>query len=151
MTNAADPGQPLLTPYRMGDLNLANRVVMAPLTRCRATDADLAPTELHAEYYAQRASAGLIVTEGIWVSRDAIGWRDVPGLFTDAAGARLGGGDRRGAQARRRHLRAAVARRRGVTSRLLRRACAAWPVGDQPGDARTDADRAASRRSLRAP
>ena len=75
--------QPLLTPYRMGDLELSNRVVMAPLTRCRATDPDLAPTDLHVEYYAQRASAGLIVTEGIWVSRDAIGWHDVPGLFTD--------------------------------------------------------------------
>ena len=80
MTTAADP---LLTPYRMGDLALANRVVMAPLTRCRATNADLAPTELHAEYYAQRASAGLIVSEGIWVSRDAIGWHDVPGLFSE--------------------------------------------------------------------
>src|SRR3978361_1733833 len=76
--------EPLLTPYRMGDLDLANRVVMAPLTRCRATDADLAPNALHAEYYAQRASAGLIITEGIWISRDAVGWRDVPGLFTEA-------------------------------------------------------------------
>jgi N-ethylmaleimide reductase len=83
MTSPADPGQSLLTPYRMRDLHLSNRVVMASLTRCRATNADLAPTELHAEYYAQRASAGLIVTEGIWVSRDAVGWRDVPGLFTD--------------------------------------------------------------------
>ncbi|GAB7066220.1 alkene reductase [Mycobacterium hodleri] len=83
MSTAADTGQPLLTPYRMGDLDLANRVVMAPLTRSRATNADLVPTALHAEYYAQRASAGLIVTEGIWVSRDAIGWHDVPGLFTD--------------------------------------------------------------------
>lgn len=83
MTTAANPGQPLLTPYRMGDLDLANRVVMAPLTRCRATNPDFVPTELHAEYYAQRASAGLIVTEGIWVSRDAVGWRDVLGLFTD--------------------------------------------------------------------
>ncbi|KQY06872.1 alkene reductase [Mycobacterium sp. Root135] len=83
MTTAANPVQPLLTPYRMGDLELANRVVMAPLTRCRATNPDFVPTELHAEYYAQRASAGLIVTEGIWVSRDAVGWRDVPGLFTD--------------------------------------------------------------------
>lgn len=83
MTNPADLGQTLLTPYRMGDLNLSNRVVMAPLTRCRATNADFVPTELHAEYYAQRASAGLIITEGIWVSRDAVGWRDVPGLFTE--------------------------------------------------------------------
>ena len=83
MMPIADPGQSLLTPYRMGDLNLSNRVVMAPLTRCRATNPDFVPTDLHAEYYAQRASAGLIVTEGIWVSRDAVGWRDVPGLFTE--------------------------------------------------------------------
>ncbi|MDT7722581.1 MAG: N-ethylmaleimide reductase [Mycobacterium sp.] len=76
--------QPLLRPYRMGDYQLANRVVMAPLTRCRATNPDLAPTELHARYYAQRASAGLIITEGTWISRDAVGWHDVPGLFTDA-------------------------------------------------------------------
>lgn len=80
----SDETQPLLEPYRMGDLQLANRVVMAPLTRCRATNPDLAPTELHARYYAQRASAGLIVTEGTWISRDAVGWHDVPGLFTDA-------------------------------------------------------------------
>jgi N-ethylmaleimide reductase len=76
--------QPLLRPYRMGEYQLANRVVMAPLTRCRATNPDLAPTELHARYYAQRASAGLIITEGTWISRDAVGWHDVPGLFTDA-------------------------------------------------------------------
>ncbi|MGW4119149.1 alkene reductase [Nocardia sp. NPDC004711] len=75
--------QPLLQPYLMGDLQLANRVVMAPLTRCRATNPDLAPTELHTLYYAQRASAGLIITEGTWISRDAVGWHDVPGLFTD--------------------------------------------------------------------
>jgi N-ethylmaleimide reductase len=83
MTSTVEPSQPLLQPYRMGDLDLANRVVMAPLTRSRATNADLAPTELHAQYYAQRASAGLIITEGIWVSQQAVGWRDVPGLFTD--------------------------------------------------------------------
>ena len=71
--------QPLLRPYRAGDYPLANRVVMAPMTRSRATNADLVPTELHAQYYAQRASAGLIITEGTWVSRDAVGWHDVPG------------------------------------------------------------------------
>ncbi|MCW2659512.1 MAG: NADH:flavin oxidoreductase/NADH oxidase [Mycobacterium sp.] len=75
--------QPLLHPYRMGDLPLANRIVMAPLTRSRATDPDLAPTEMHARYYAQRASAGLIITEGTWISPQAIGWHDVPGLFTE--------------------------------------------------------------------
>jgi len=75
--------QPLLRSYEMGEYQLANRVVMAPLTRCRATNPDLAPTELHVRYYAQRASAGLIITEGTWISRDAVGWHDVPGLFTD--------------------------------------------------------------------
>lgn len=78
-----DATQPLLRPYRMGKHLLANRVVMAPLTRCRATNPDLAPTDLHTRYYAQRASAGLIITEGTWISRDAVGWHDVPGLFTD--------------------------------------------------------------------
>ena len=76
--------QPLLWPYRAGDFSLANRVVMAPMTRSRATNPGLVPTELHAQYYAQRASAGLIITEGTWVSSDAVGWHDVPGLFTDA-------------------------------------------------------------------
>lgn len=78
-----DLEQPLLQPYRMGDLPLANRIVMAPLTRSRATDPDLAPTELHVRYYAQRASAGLIITEGVWISPEAIGWHDVPGLFAE--------------------------------------------------------------------
>ena len=76
--------QPLLRAYRMGKHLLANRVVMAPLTRSRATNPDLAPTDLHTRYYAQRASAGLIITEGTWISRDAVGWHDVPGLFTEA-------------------------------------------------------------------
>src|SRR6476661_4659328 len=87
MNAANEPGgdgsQPLLQPYRMGEFQLANRVVMAPLTRCRATNPDLLPTDLHVHYYTQRASAGLIITEGTWISRDAIGWHDVPGLFTD--------------------------------------------------------------------
>jgi N-ethylmaleimide reductase len=70
--------QPLLQPYRMGQLELANRIVMAPLTRSRATDPDLVPTQLHVDYYSQRASAGLIITEGTSISRQAIGWHDVP-------------------------------------------------------------------------
>ena len=52
------PNQPLFTPYRMGDLDLPNRIVMAPLTRMRAQPHDHVPTTLQAEYYAQRASAG---------------------------------------------------------------------------------------------
>jgi N-ethylmaleimide reductase len=75
---------PLLRPIRLGDLDLPNRVVMAPLTRMRAANAELAPTHLHADYYAQRASAGLIVSEGVFVSPEAVGWADVPGLWSEA-------------------------------------------------------------------
>jgi len=55
--------QPFFTPVRMGKLELRNRIVMAPLTRMRAANAGHVPTELHAEYYARRASAGLIIGE----------------------------------------------------------------------------------------
>ena len=60
--------QPLFTPLRMGDLDLPNRIVMAPLTRMRAGSMDHVPTALQAEYYAQRASAGLIVAEATAIS-----------------------------------------------------------------------------------
>ena len=74
--------QPLFTPVRMGDLQMPNRIVMAPLTRMRAANLKQAPTELHAEYYAQRASAGLIIGECTEISRDAYGWADTPGLWS---------------------------------------------------------------------
>src|SRR6202042_2206330 len=74
--------QPLFTPYRMGDLDLPNRIVMAPLTRMRAQPHDHVPTALQAEYYAQRASAGLIITEATAVSPEGFGWADTPGLWT---------------------------------------------------------------------
>jgi len=83
--SAESETQPLLQPYRMGEYQLANRVVMAPLTRSRATNPDLAPTDLHVDYYAQRASAGLIITEGTWISQDAVGWHDVPARFAALA------------------------------------------------------------------
>jgi len=54
----------LLTRYQLGDLNLRNRIVMAPLTRTRAENPGHIPNDLMIEYYAQRASAGLIITEG---------------------------------------------------------------------------------------
>ena len=73
---------PLFTPHRMGDLDLPNRIVMAPLTRMRAGSDDHVPTALQAEYYAQRATAGLIVTEGVAISPDGFGWADTPGLWT---------------------------------------------------------------------
>ncbi|HEX4196692.1 MAG TPA: alkene reductase [Caulobacteraceae bacterium] len=73
---------PLFTPYRMGDLDLPNRIVMAPLTRMRARSHDHVPTALQAEYYAQRASAGLIVAEATAISPDGFGWADTPGLWS---------------------------------------------------------------------
>lgn len=71
------------TPIQFGDLTLKNRVVMAPLTRSRAT-ADRVPTPMMAEYYAQRASAGLIIAEATVISEEANGYLNTPGLFTDA-------------------------------------------------------------------
>ncbi len=78
-----DVTQPLLTPFTAGKLDLPNRVVMAPLTRNRAGDGH-APTDLVAEYYAQRASAGLIITEATQVREDGLGYPNTPGLHTDA-------------------------------------------------------------------
>ena len=71
------------SPVQFGDLKLKNRVVMAPLTRSRATD-DRVPTAMMAEYYAQRASAGLIISEATVIAEDANGYLNTPGLFTDA-------------------------------------------------------------------
>ena len=72
----------LLDSFQLGDLSLRNRVVMAPMTRSRAGDKRLA-NALMAEYYAQRASAGLIITEATVISEQAIGWLNSPGIYTD--------------------------------------------------------------------
>ncbi|MDG5975995.1 NADH:flavin oxidoreductase [Hydrogenophaga taeniospiralis CCUG 15921] len=69
----------LFDPTTVGDLRLANRIVMAPLTRNRAPDA--IPTPLMAEYYAQRASAGLLITEATAITQQGQGYADVPGLY----------------------------------------------------------------------
>jgi N-ethylmaleimide reductase len=69
----------LFDPVQAGDLLLANRIVMAPLTRNRAPDA--IPTPLMAQYYAQRATAGLLITEATAISQQAQGYADVPGLY----------------------------------------------------------------------
>lgn len=74
-------GTDLFSPYDLGGLVLANRIVMAPLTRNRA-GAGLVPSPFAAEYYSQRASAGLIITEATQVSRQAQGYQDTPGLYT---------------------------------------------------------------------
>ena len=73
----------LLAPYTLGDLKLKNRIVMAPLTRTRAENQGKVPTELMAEYYAQRAGAGLIITEGTFVSEQGQGWYGAPGVYSD--------------------------------------------------------------------
>jgi N-ethylmaleimide reductase len=70
----------LFDPIRFGDIPLANRVVMAPLTRNRATQQT--PQALHVEYYRQRAGAGLIITEATQIRPDGQGYFDTPGIHT---------------------------------------------------------------------
>jgi N-ethylmaleimide reductase len=76
--------QALLTPYQLGNLTLNNRVVMAPMTRSRSNNEGNVATVMTAEYYAQRASAGLIITEGTYISPKAVGFVNVPAIYTDA-------------------------------------------------------------------
>ena len=73
----------LFTPLQVGELNLPNRVIMAPLTRCRAGEGRV-PTPLMAEYYAQRASAGLILTEATSIMPMGVGYPDTPGIWSEA-------------------------------------------------------------------
>lgn len=72
----------LFSPFQLGDVTLKNRVVMAAMTRGRARNAEHLPTGLHVEYYRQRASAGLIISESTWISDQAIGFINVPGIYT---------------------------------------------------------------------
>jgi len=72
----------LLDPVRIGDFQLPNRIVMAPLTRCRAVDRRI-PNELMTEYYTQRASAGLIISEATSVSPTGVGYPDTPGIWSE--------------------------------------------------------------------
>lgn len=72
----------LFQPFRLGDLTLSNRVVMAPLTRNRATRGSDAPHALNALYYAQRASAGLLITEASQISQQGQGYAWTPGIYT---------------------------------------------------------------------
>jgi N-ethylmaleimide reductase len=81
--NAAIQSPHLLSPFDLRGLALRNRVVMAPLTRGRAGK-ERVPNALMAEYYTQRASAGLIISEATTISEQANGWVDSPGVYTDA-------------------------------------------------------------------
>ncbi|MCY0389230.1 alkene reductase [Robbsia sp. Bb-Pol-6] len=73
----------LFDPLQVGDLNLPNRIIMAPLTRSRANGGARVPNALMAQYYAQRASAGLILTEATSVSPQGVGYADTPGIWSD--------------------------------------------------------------------
>jgi 2,4-dienoyl-CoA reductase-like NADH-dependent reductase (Old Yellow Enzyme family) len=72
----------LFDPLQIGSLELPNRIAMAPLTRARSS-CDAVPNALMAQYYAQRASAGLIISEATGISREGLGWPNAPGLWND--------------------------------------------------------------------
>ena len=72
----------LFQPFTLHDLTLRNRIVLAPMTRSRAGTARL-PNRLMAEYYTQRSSAGLLITEATTISEEANGWNESPGIYTD--------------------------------------------------------------------
>jgi N-ethylmaleimide reductase len=83
---AQEPGPEsgsLFSPFRLGSLDLANRIVMSPMTRSRALEGNV-PNPLAATYYAQRASAGLIITEASQVSPQGVGYIRTPGIHSDA-------------------------------------------------------------------
>lgn len=71
----------LFSPLKIGDIEIKNRIVMAPLTRCRAKNR--VPNSLMAQYYSQRASAGLILTEATSISPQGVGYPDTPGIWSD--------------------------------------------------------------------
>ncbi len=72
----------LFDPIQLGAISAPNRILMAPLTRGRA-DKNAVPTDMMVEYYTQRASAGLIISEATGISREGLGWPFAPGLWTD--------------------------------------------------------------------
>ena len=73
----------LFDPLAIGDLTLKNRIVLAPLTRSRAGESRV-PNALMAEYYVQRASAGLIITEATSITPQGVGYAETPGIWSDA-------------------------------------------------------------------
>ncbi len=73
----------LFSPIKFGDLELANRIVMAPLTRNRAAEGNV-PQDMNVDYYRQRASAGLIISEGSQISPQGLGYPGTPGIHSEA-------------------------------------------------------------------
>lgn len=77
-----NPAPSLFDPIQLGDIHAPNRILMSPLTRGRSTDAHV-PTPIMIDYYRQRATAGLIISEGTGISQEGLGWPKAPGLWTD--------------------------------------------------------------------
>src|SRR2546430_6434660 len=77
-----DMNSVLFEPFRLHELTLANRIVLSPMTRSRAGAARLA-NHVMTEYYTQRSSAGLLITEGTTISVEANGWNESPGIYSD--------------------------------------------------------------------
>ena len=75
----------LFCPFQLAGSTLKNRIVLSPMTRARAGSEQM-PNSLMAEYYSQRASAGLLITEGTFISKQAVGWVNAPGIYTDEQG-----------------------------------------------------------------
>src|SRR5687768_7386054 len=71
----------LFSTYQLGNITLQNRIIMSPMTRSRAVGN--ISNSLMERYYAQRATAGLIITEGVAPSPNALGYTDIPGLYSD--------------------------------------------------------------------
>lgn len=82
MSHSDDQAALLFEPFKLGDIALKNRIVMAPLTRNRATRGLDAPNALNVEYYRQRAGAGLIITEGTQISQQGQGYVWTPGIYS---------------------------------------------------------------------
>ena len=83
MTSVSTDKHNLFSPILLGDLALANRIIMAPLTRNRAGDGNV-PQDMNVEYYRQRAGAGLIISEGSQISAGGIGYPRTPGIHSEA-------------------------------------------------------------------
>src|SRR3981189_2308173 len=72
----------LFEPFQLGPITLPNRLVMAPLTRNRAVRPGMGPSPIAVDYYGQRASAGLLITEASQVSQQGQGYQDTPGIYS---------------------------------------------------------------------
>lgn len=83
MSNSTDIASALLQPIQVGAWKLPNRIIMAPLTRCRSSEGRV-PNALMLEYYTQRATAGLILTEATSVDPMGVGYPDTPGIWSEA-------------------------------------------------------------------